>query len=63
MRQILVNIIGNAVKYTQEEGSIYVNFAQRTNNTQHQKIWLDFLCEDNGIGMSCLLYTSDAADD
>lgn len=55
LRQILVNIIGNAVKYTQEEGSIYVSFAQHMDSTQQekqQKIWLDFLCEDNGIGMS-----------
>ncbi|MDE6983199.1 MAG: response regulator [Lachnospiraceae bacterium] len=49
LRQILVNIIGNAVKYTQEEGRVHVHFSQRE---KAQRIWLDFLCEDNGIGMS-----------
>ncbi|MDE6364241.1 MAG: response regulator [Lachnospiraceae bacterium] len=55
LRQIFVNIIGNAVKYTQAEGSIRVTITQRYDD-QHtkepEKIWLDFLCEDNGIGMS-----------
>ena len=55
LRQIFVNIIGNAVKYTKEEGNIRVNITQRYDD-QHtekpKKIWLDFLCEDNGIGMS-----------
>lgn len=58
LRQILVNIIGNAVKYTQEDGTIRVSISQHTEPNAHtasdagSKIWLDFLCEDNGIGMS-----------
>ena len=50
LRQILVNIIGNAVKYTQEGGSIRVRFSQRPGD--NGLVWLDFSCEDNGIGMS-----------
>lgn len=50
LRQILVNIIGNAVKYTQNDGFIRVRLSQRPGG--EGKVLLDFLCEDNGIGMS-----------
>lgn len=55
LRQILVNIIGNAIKYTQPGGHIKVRFAQRLLETaapSEPSIWLDFSCEDNGMGMS-----------
>lgn len=54
LRQILVNIIGNAVKYTPEDGSIHVRFSQRQASSAEgtASVWLDFSCEDNGIGMS-----------
>jgi two-component system sensor histidine kinase/response regulator len=57
LRQIVVNIIGNAVKYTQEGGQIQIRFHQSAFETgapegEKEKIWLDFQCEDNGIGMS-----------
>ena len=58
IRQILVNIIGNAIKYTQEKGIIQVKLLQcrpQLDDLQVQKkdtVILDFSCEDNGIGMS-----------
>ena len=52
LRQILVNVIGNAVKYTQDGGEIQVGFAQRPAPELGGAVWLDFSCRDNGIGMS-----------
>ncbi len=51
LRQIYVNIISNAVKYTQDEGTIQVRFSQRP-GAEPRQIMLDFSCQDNGIGMS-----------
>ena len=55
LRQIAVNIIGNAVKYTQEGGKICVTLLERAGEKTaagEESIWIDFSCEDNGIGMS-----------
>ena len=49
LRQIMVNIIGNAVKYTPEGGVITVTLTQRR---EDRRVWVDFVCEDDGIGMS-----------
>lgn len=55
LRQILVNIIGNSIKYTLDGGTIKVSFFQRRNDFEqghNNKVICGFICEDNGIGMS-----------
>lgn len=51
IRQVLINLLTNAVKYTDEGG--YVLFSVREHTGENSDtISLEFLIEDNGIGMS-----------
>lgn len=54
LRQIVVNIVGNAVKYTQEGGSIRLSLTQRPGpeGEGSGQVLTDFECRDNGMGMS-----------
>lgn len=51
VNQILVNIISNAIKYTQEGGRINVNFTQ-TGSVKDGYGLYQFIVSDNGIGMA-----------
>ena len=49
LRQIYVNVLSNAAKYTNDGGEIPARFTQRM---EGEKCVLCFVCRDNGIGMS-----------
>ena len=49
LRQIFVNILSNAVKYTPDGGEITVGFSEEMLQDQCALL---FTCQDNGIGMS-----------
>jgi len=49
LRQILINILGNAVKFTPDGGSIY--FRVRETGSEGGKAFFHFEIEDTGIGM------------
>ena len=50
LRQVLINILGNAVKFTPEGGSL--TFTIETLNKFDRKTSLRFIIQDTGIGMS-----------
>ena len=56
---ILDNLISNAIKYT-EQGKITLSLYPTTRNGV---TYTEIKVSDTGYGISCLLYTSDAADD
>jgi signal transduction histidine kinase/CheY-like chemotaxis protein len=50
LQQILINILGNAVKFTQDGGEIIFGIAEKPSGMQGCGCYV-FTCEDNGIGM------------
>lgn len=50
LRQILINILGNAVKYNKKNGSILID--TRELQEENGKVWFQFKISDTGIGMS-----------
>ncbi|CAK7060871.1 MAG: Sensor histidine kinase RcsC [Desulfovibrio sp.] len=50
LRQVLINLLGNAVKFTPECGEI--NFSLLCREERDDKSLFEFIVEDNGIGMS-----------
>ncbi len=50
LRQVFINIIGNAVKYNKPDGKVYIS-ASVLNRTS-QTITCEFIIADTGIGMS-----------
>ena len=51
LNQIFINILSNAIKYTNENGSIKVDFYEKT-SAKPGYIRLIYVVEDTGIGMS-----------
>ena len=51
LSQILINLVGNAVKYTPEGGKISLVITEK-GEEEDGRVWLEFVISDNGIGMS-----------
>ncbi len=51
LRQILMNILSNAIKYTQADGIIELR-VNELNSSVFGKSQYEFICADNGIGIS-----------
>ncbi len=50
LKRLMLNIMGNAVKYNKDHGKIYI--ICRTCDVDKDKVNLEFKCRDTGIGMS-----------
>lgn len=50
VKRILLNVLGNAVKYNKENGKVYLS--RRELSCENGFVLLEFTCEDTGIGIS-----------
>ena len=51
MNQVLLNIVGNAIKFTQPGGDIIIKLTEKPCSTKHCATY-EFSVKDNGVGMS-----------
>lgn len=49
LKQVLQNILSNAVKYNVENGSVSLSYSEIFRN---EMMYIEFVCKDTGIGMS-----------
>ena len=53
LRQVLINLIGNAIKFTEEGGvAVRVDRDLETPPTTPEQVWLQFEIEDTGVGIA-----------
>lgn len=52
LRQIIMNIVTNAVKYSKENGTVKFSVCETKNESNPEFADVRFVCVDNGIGMS-----------
>ena len=52
LNQVLINLLGNAVKFTPEKGSIQITVYQEALSEDASRVRTHFLVSDTGIGMS-----------
>lgn len=50
LRRMIINIISNAIKYNRRGGRIILDFEEL--QCRNGLVWIQFLCEDTGVGMS-----------
>lgn len=51
MMQVIINLATNAIKYTPEGGFVKI-WVEEKENDKKNKVTYEFICKDNGIGMS-----------
>ncbi len=52
LRQIMINIIANAIRYSKNGGTVRCSVSQNPAQNRDGYAEVRFICEDNGIGMS-----------